>query len=50
MARALYGGLDDDEDDEMEAADAALSPSRPAVAAQMSKVSPLHIFDNTVTY
>jgi len=50
MARALYGGLDDDEDDEMKAADAALSPLRPAVAAQMSKVSPLHIFDNTVTY
>jgi hypothetical protein len=41
ITSALYGGLDEDEDDEIEAADAALSPLKPAVAAQMSKVSPL---------
>jgi hypothetical protein len=33
MTSAQYGGLDDNEDDEMEAADAALSPLKPIVAA-----------------
>jgi len=49
MTSALYGGLDEDEDDEMEAANAALSPLKPAVAAQMSKVSSLHGFEFTTT-
>jgi len=49
LTSALYGGLDEDEDDEMEAADAALSPLKPAVAAQMSKVSSLHCFEFTTT-
>ena len=49
LTSALYGGLDEDEDDEMEAADAALSPLKPVVAAQMSKVSSLHRFEFTTT-
>jgi hypothetical protein len=49
MEGALYGGLDEDEDDEMEAAEAALSPLKPAAAAQMSKVSPLRVFEFMIT-
>ena len=49
MEGALYGGLDEDEDDEMEAAEAALSPLKPAAAAQMSKVSPLRVFECMIT-
>ena len=51
MEGVLYGGLDEDEDedDEMEAAEAALSPLKPAAAAQMSKVSPLCVFEFMIT-
>ena len=33
MEGTLYGGLDEDEDDEMEAAEATLSPLKPTAAA-----------------
>ncbi len=49
MASALYGEPDKDDKDEREAADATLSPLRPAVAVQMSKVSPLCAFKFTIT-
>ena len=49
MEGMLYRGLDEDEDDEMEAAEAALSPLKPAAATQMSKVSPLHVFEFMIT-
>jgi hypothetical protein len=49
MESALYGGLDDDEDDEVEAADVALSPLKPIAAAQMSKVSLLCVFKFMIT-
>lgn len=49
MESALYGGLGDDEDDEMEAAEVALSPLKPVAAAQMSKVSSLHVFEFKIT-
>jgi hypothetical protein len=49
MEGTLYGGLDEDEDDEMEAAEAALSPLKPVAAAQMSKVSPLRVFEFIIT-
>jgi len=49
MEGMLYGELDEDEDDEMEAAEAALSPLKPAAAAQMSKVSPLCVFEFMIT-
>jgi hypothetical protein len=49
MASTFYRGLDEDDDDEREAADAALSPLRPAIAAQKSKVSPLRAFKFTIT-
>ena len=49
MASALYREPDKDDEDEREATNAALSPLRPAVAAQMSKVSPLCAFKFTIT-
>jgi hypothetical protein len=49
MASTLYREPDKDDEDEREAADATLSPLRPAVAAQMSKVSPLCAFKFTIT-
>jgi hypothetical protein len=49
MASTIYGGLGEDNEDEREAADVALSPLRPAIAVQMSKVSPLHSFKSTIT-
>jgi len=49
MESTLYRGLDEDEDDEMEAADAALSPLKPTAAVQMSKVSPLCVFKFMIT-
>ncbi len=49
MASTLYREPDKDDEDEREAADATLSSLRPAVAAQMSKVSPLCAFKFTIT-
>jgi len=44
MVSDQYEGLDEYEDDTLEQADAASSPVKPSVAAQMSKVSPQQIF------
>lgn len=43
-ASNLYEGLGEDEDDTLEQADAASSPVKARVAAQVSKVSPYQIF------
>lgn len=52
VSNLRYAGLDEDEDDTLEQADAALSPMKPSVAALMSKVSPpsLRVPNNFVTY
>ena len=44
-----YKGLDEDEDDTLEQADAALSPVKAPVAAQMSKVSPQQVSGFLIT-
>jgi len=49
VSNLRYAGLDEDEDDTLEEADAALSPIKPSVAALMSKVSLQQVFEFLIT-